>query len=176
MSPVVYSEGSNDPDYLYIKNYRNMILSDVEKYLNADFHVHKNGAMVVLNSEKNFKRAFPENKTIGDIGLQLNSIIIDKLKDKTIDIREDDIIILSIHEFEKLIETLHRKYSVGWSKEYREMKGERLRDEIILYMKSYSFIEYTKNSNEIKIMPLTGKIVGKYPKDFNISPKEEKYE
>lgn len=176
MSPVVYSEGNDDPDYLYIKNYRNMILSDIEKYLNSDFHVHKNGAMVVLNSEKNYKKSFPENKTISDIVLQMNSIIIDKIKSKEIDVKEDDTIILSIHSFENLIELLQQRYSIGWSKEYREMKLDKLRDEIILYMKGYSFIEYKDDDNEIKIMPLVGKIMGKYPKDFNVSREEEKDE
>lgn len=168
MSPIVYSEGNDDPDYLYIKNYRNMISSDIEKYLNSDFHVHKNGAMVVLNNEKNFKKSFPENKTISDIVLQINSIIIEKVKNKEIDIKEDDTITLSIHSFEDLVERLQRKYGGGWSKEYREMGSQRLKDEIISYMKEYSFVEYKNNNNEIKIMPLAGKIMGKYPKDFNI--------
>ena len=171
MSPAVYNEGADDPDYLYIKNYRNMISKDIEKYLKSDFHVHKNGAFLILNSDKNYKESFPENKTISDIVLQMNSIIIDRVKDGSIEKREDDIITISIHFFENMVEELEDKYSSGWSKEYREMKLEKLCKELVEYMKNYSFIEINHSYNELRIMPLSGKIIGKYPKDF-INPSE----
>ena len=171
MSPAVYNEGADDPDYLYIKNYRNMISKDIEKYLKSDFHVHKNGAFLILNSDKNYKESFPENKTISDIVLQMNSIIIDRVKDGSIEKREDDIITISIHFFENMVEELRDKYSSGWSKEYREMKLEKLCKELVEYMKNYSFIEINHSYNELRIMPLSGKIIGKYPKDF-INPSE----
>ena len=171
MSPAVYNEGADDPDYLYIKNYRNMISKDIEKYLKSDFHVHKNGAFLILNSDKNYKKSFPENKTISDIVLQMNSIIIDRVKDGSIEKREDDIITISIHFFENMVEELRDKYSSGWSKEYREMKLEKLCKELVEYMKNYSFIEINHSYNELRIMPLSGKIIGKYPKDF-INPSE----
>ena len=166
MSPAVYNEGADDPDYLYIKNYRNMISKDIEKYLKSDLHVHKNGAFLILNSDKNYKESFPENKTISDIVLQMNSIIIDRVKDGSIEKREDDIITISIHFFENMVEELRDKYSSGWSKEYREMKLEKLCKELVEYMKNYSFIEINHGYNELRIMPLSGKIIGKYPKDF----------
>lgn len=171
MSPAVYNEGADDPDYLYIKNYRNMISKDIEKYLKSDLHVHKNGAFLILNSDKNYKESFPENKTISDIVLQMNSIIIDRVKDGSIEKREDDIITISIHFFENMVEELEDKYSSGWSKEYREMKLEKLCKELVEYMKNYSFIEINHSYNELRIMPLSGKIIGKYPKDF-INPSE----
>lgn len=166
MSPAVYSEGVEDPDYLYIKNYRNMIQNDMEEYLSSDFHVHKNGAFLILNPDKNYKRSFPENKTISDIALQVNSIIRGKIENETIKLREDDIIILPVHLFENIIEEVKEEYAPGWSKEYREMRLEKLYVEIIQYMKSFSFIEWEEGSNEIRIMPLTGKIMGKYPDRF----------
>lgn len=166
MSPAVYSEGVEDQDYLYIKNYRNMIQSDIEEYLSSDFHVHKNGAFLILNPDKNYKRSFPENKTISDIALQMNSIIRDKIKDETIKVREDDLIILPVHMFENIIEEVKKQYAHGWSKEYREMRLEKLYEEIIQYMKNFSFIQSEQGSNEIRIMSLAGKIMGKYPDAF----------
>jgi uncharacterized protein (TIGR02678 family) len=169
MSPAVYSEGVDDPDYLYIKNYRNMIENDIEKYLESELHVHKNGAFLILNDNKNYKKAFPENKTISDIALQMNSIIVEKIKDGSLDKRENDVITVSIHYFKNMVEELKNKYSLGWSKEYREMKFEKLCDDIIKYMKSYCFIEVSEDFNELIIMPLVGKIVGRYPEDFSSS-------
>lgn len=49
------------------------------------------------------------------------------------------------------------------------MKFEKLCEEIIQYMKSYCFLELIEDSSELRIMPLVGKIIGKYPEDFNNS-------
>lgn len=171
MSPAVYSEGVEDPDYLYIKNYRNMIIDDMEKYLESEFQVYKNSSFLVLNSDKNYKKSFPENKTISDITLQFNGIIIDKLQKEILNIGDDDVIIVSIHLFKSIIEELRDNYSKGWSKEYREMSFEKLYGEIIEYLKSFSFLEIDKDSNELKVMPLAGKIMGRYPDDFENSSK-----
>jgi len=166
MSPAVYNEGVEDADYSYIKNYRNMIQSDVEKYLESEIHVHKNGAFLVLNTDRHYKRAFPENRAISDVVLQMNKLIVEKIKEGTLNKGEDDIIIISMQSFENLVKELRVKNAVGWSKEYREMKFNKLCHEILKYMKYYSMVEISDNDNEIKIMPLVGKIAGKYPEDF----------
>ncbi len=71
-----------------------------------------------------------------------------------------------------MVEELRDKYSSGWSKEYREMKLEKLCKELVEYMKNYSFIEINHSYNELRIMPLSGKIMkGNIPKDF-INPSE----
>jgi hypothetical protein len=64
MSPAVYSEGPEDPDYLYIRNQRGLLQKDMEEYLDSQLHVHKNGAFLVLDSSKNFKEVFPAQKSI----------------------------------------------------------------------------------------------------------------
>lgn len=166
MSPAVYNEGVDDADYLYIKNYRNMIQNDIEKYFQSEFHVHKNGAFLVLNDDKNYKNAFPENKAISDIVLQMNKIIVEKIKRDNLDKAESDIITVSKQYFDRLVKEVRDNYVLGWSKEYREMKVDKLCDEVMKYMRDFSMIQIDENFNEVKIMPLVGKITGKYPADF----------
>lgn len=166
MSPAVYNEGVDDADYLYIKNYRNMIQNDIEKYFQSEFHVHKNGAFLVLNDDKNYKNAFPENKAISDIVLQMNKIIVEKIKRDNLDKAESDIITVSKQYFDRLVKEVRDNYVLGWSKEYREMKVDKLCDEVMKYMRDFSMIQIYENFNEVKIMPLVGKITGKYPADF----------
>lgn len=172
MSPAVYNEGVDDADYLYIKNYRNMIQNDIEKYLQSELHVHKNGAFLVLNDDKNYKNTFPENKAISDIVLQINKTIVDKIKEGNLDKAENDTITVSKQYFYKLVEETRDNYVLGWSKEYREMKIDKLYNEVMKYMKDFNMIQIDESFNEIKIMPLVGKIVGKYPDDFVKSQKE----
>ncbi|QIB27319.1 TIGR02678 family protein [Caloranaerobacter azorensis] len=172
MSPAVYRHGEDDQDYLYIKNYRNMIQADLEKYLQVDLHVHRNGTFLVLDEEKRYKNSFPENRAISDIVLQVNKIIVNKVRNKELSRNAEDIIIVHKTVFDNIIEEVKEKYSIGWSKEYREMKLEKLSKEVINYMKNFSMLRVDENNNEIIILPLVGKIVGDYPKDFNNKEKE----
>lgn len=166
MSPAIYSEGPEDADYLYIKNYRNVIQSDLEKYLEGSFHVHRNGAFFVLPASKNFKDTFPENRAVCDIALQINALLLEKLQAGIVTVAADDVIILSKPYFETLLHEVRRKNGDGWSKEYREMKFEKLHDDIMDYLEGFSLLKRLHEGTEIAILPLAGKIVGGYPADF----------
>jgi len=47
------------------------------------------------------------------------------------------------------------------------MKPKKLYEEIMLYMKNYNMLEIKQKQKEVKILPLVGKIIGRYPKGFN---------
>ena len=166
MSPAVYSEGPEDPDYIYIRNQRGLLQKDMEEYLDSQLHVHKNGAFLVLDSSKNFKEVFPAQKSISDIALQVNALIVEQVKSGELTRREDDIIVISRVGFERRIEDVRVRQHTGWSKEYREMSPPRLYEEVIGYMKDFSMIEVREAEKEIRILPLCGKITGSYPKRF----------
>lgn len=168
MSPVVYNEGSEDADYLYIKNYRNMLIKDIEDLLDSELHVHKNGAFIALDESKHFKDVFPDNKNISDIILQLNGIIRELLDKGDISKKGDDTITISQLKFNNIISLCRQRYRSGWSKGFREMKIETLFDEVISYMKNFSMLKVYDKRKELTILPLVGKITGRYPKDFNI--------
>ncbi len=167
MSPGVYSKGSDDPDYMYIKNVKSMIQKDVEEILDGRFYVHKNGAFVFLDKTNNkFKDVFPNNKSISDIVIQLCGILGNKVRQGEIKKGIDDIATLSRASFEKnMIECRDFFYS-GWSKEYRQMPVHKLCNEVIEYMKLFMMIEEEVQKREIKIMPIVGKYRGNYPNDY----------
>ena len=166
MAPAVYAEGADDPDYLYIKNYRNMLQKDVADILDSELHIHKNGAFVVLDESKHFKDVFPSNKNISDIVLQLNGLIRELLDKGEISSHQDDSITISISKFESMLTLCSERYSHGWSKEYREMRPAKLYEEVTAYMQSFSMLTMQPVQKEITLLPLTGKMTGKYPLDF----------
>ena len=73
---------------------------------------------------------------------------------------------------EKVIDTCRELYSAGWSKEFRELRADRLYQELITYMSSFSLLE-TVNKQENRILPPAGKISGAYPEDFGGKKDEE---
>jgi len=166
MNPAVYSEGPEDQDYLYIKNFRGMLQKDVEDVLGSRLHIHRNGAFVVLDQEKHYKDVFPDSKGISDITLQMNGIVVEKVAGGELKPDLNDIIILSVLQFHGLILDCRRRFVSGWSKEYREMSEAKLFSEVLSYMKSFSMAAEDPLGREIFILPIVGKIIGRYPLDY----------
>jgi uncharacterized protein (TIGR02678 family) len=169
MSPIVYSDGVEDQDYLYIKNYRNLISKDVDTVLQSSLHVHKNGAMILLDESKHrFKHVFPSSKGISDVVLFFNRLILEKMKEKenTLPKKEDETVTISESNFIKLASECKEKYGSGFSKEYRDMSIEKFSKEVREYMKGFRFLKHNKKNREIVLMPLVGKVKGFYPKEY----------
>lgn len=166
MSPVVYNEGPDDPDYAYIKNKRSMLENDIENYIGCSLHVHRNGAMLMLPENHVFKDCFPGTGAISDIVLQMNHLIIESIKSGELKMDGDDTINVSMAAFSTMTGRLKMQYSSGWSKEYREMGHQNLTEGILNYMQSFNMIQVAGNGKEVRIMPLCGKIAGVYNEDF----------
>lgn len=173
MSPAVYSDGADDADYIYIKQKRSLLERDMEEYLDCSFHVHRNGAMLVVGEGRSYKNTFPENRTLSDIALQMNAFIVNDINNGKIQLRADDTAIVSRAAFITMVSRVKDENIAGWSKEYREMPLDTLAGSVINYMESYSLIAPVHNNMEIEILPLAGKIIGRYPDDFKLPEKEE---
>lgn len=165
---VVYKENDDDQDYNYIRNYRNIINQDVDKMLESTLEVHKNGAYILLVENKNFKHTFPSNRAISDVVLFLNTLIVEKLANGEYSAKINDTINISEIQMSKLIREVKEKYSKGFSKEFREMQEEQMLKEVVAYMEQFEMIRYDEEAKEYTIMPICFKIVGKYPKEFEI--------
>lgn len=166
MSPIIYNEGPDDPDYAYIKNFRNIIENDFEKNLDLTVHIHRNGASIILPESHAFKDVFPSSKTISDIVLQMNLLIREYIKSHTIILEKDDRSTISAAIFESMVRKLKDENSIGWSKEYRQMSIDRLILDILKYMEDFNMLEIINRGREIRLLPLIGKIAGAYSKDF----------
>lgn len=165
---VVYKENDEDQDYNYIRNYRNVINQDVDKMLESNLEVHRNGAYILLTENKNFKNTFPSNRAISDIVSFINTIIVQKLKEGKFRKNINDTINISEIEFVKLVREVKENYSKGFSKEFRELPEDKLLVQIVDYMEQYDMIRYNEETKEYIIMPICFKIIGKYPKDFQL--------
>lgn len=165
LSPAVYAQGADDPDFLYIKNFRSMLQKDVADLLDSQLHIHKSCAVLVLEAEKQFKETLPDQKVISGIAIQVCTEIRNLVSAGELQPGDDDSILLSQGRLERIIDSCRRKYVEGWSKEFREMPVERLYAEVISYMSGFSLLEKV-NYQEFKVLPLAGKITGRYPEDF----------
>lgn len=168
LSPVVYSEGPDDQDFMYIRNYRNTIAKDFEEYLGAKLHVHKSCAFIIYNDNKYSKSYLPDrNKNISDIMLQMCTVIREMILNGKLTYNPDDTIDMTEAEFTNIILSVKAKFSDGWYKSYREMGEKQLVEEVIENMESFKMIKKDDALHSVKILPMAAKLIGEYPADFN---------
>lgn len=166
LSPVVYSHGTDDQDFLYIKNYRNTLQRDFEEYLGAKLQVHKNCAFLIYPERYLLKSFFPDNKNISDIILQLAAILREKVDKGEVSVNIDDTILLSEVDFHRLIAEAGKRFRTGWYKYYRELSPGKLAKEITETMISWKMLEYDEEYRAYSILPFMGKFAGSYPVNF----------
>lgn len=163
---VVYNETTDDLDYLYIKNYKNVIEQDVDKILDAGLAVHKNGAYILLLDNLNFKNTFPNSRAISDIVLFTNTEIIEMVEAGKLPKQVNDTIYISELKFRKIVENVKEKYKKGFSKEYREKEIDKILQEVVDFMLQFDMIRRNSDTKEFILMPIIFKIKGKYPASF----------
>jgi uncharacterized protein (TIGR02678 family) len=172
LSPALLPEGPDDPDFLYLKNFRAMFQRDVEALLGGSLHIHKAAAVLILDAEKNFKDTLPDQKVISGIAIQVCTELRRLVEVGELTPGIDDTILIARDRLEMVIDTCRELYGVGWSKEFRELPADKLYQELITYMRNFSLLEIV-NKQEIRILSPAGKLSGAYPADFGGKKDEE---
>lgn len=173
LEPVVYQNGLEDQDYLYLKNMRGVLANDFEHYFGADMHLHKNGAMLLFQEASQVSDAMPNRKNISDIVLQCCAEIRKAVADQVWEKQADDRIYLSLVKWESFLEGVRDQYALGWSKGYREMPIKTLKAEINHWMIGFGMIERDVRNKSVWVLPASGKMMGQYPKAFWMKKEDE---
>lgn len=164
-TPGLYrSEADSQGAFRYLRRqgYRS-IAPDIEKFLGAKLHLHRDAAFVVYDVTEPLKNSIPGIDGLSEMSLQFNKLIVEKVKSGALEVNEEDVIEISRSEFNQLIFEFKDRFSSGWYKKYREeMSLREIESEIRQYMKSSKMLIEDKNNNAIKIMPIVAKITGDY--------------
>jgi len=159
LSPAVFWNENDDADYAYVKNQRGVIGRNVDQYLNAQFRVHKNGAFMVFDEDRQFK-TYPNNTGVSDIVLFLCSEIQKNLKEGKLAKDMNDFIYVPKTIFEAMLILVKKEHSNGFSKEYSDMKDEKFYKEVLSYMIEWMLCS-VKDEN-IVLFPSVGLFNGIY--------------
>ncbi len=166
MEPVVYQTGSEDQEYLYIKNMRSVLTHDFEHYVGADFHLHKNGALLLFQEGGQVRDALPNRRNLSDIVLQCCADARDNINNGSWERHFDDTATISKVAWEVFLESIQKKYSAGWSKGYRELPLKALIEEVNRAMTGFGLIQLDAYNKSVTILPACGKLSGNYPKAY----------
>ena len=164
MNDLVYNQGIEDSDYEYIKRFRSSLQGNFENNLGWDLHVHKNGALIVLSDDNKVGDLFPSMKGESEAVLLFAKLIREKLEEGKLSLNLNDEIVLSIEDFNKLLLEVREKKGSGFKKELRDSKNEYFIEVLLNYMKEFLMLE--KRGDSIVLLPVLGKVIGDYPKDY----------
>lgn len=164
LSLGMYRNEKTEEDFNYLRNFRGNIRDELEGLLDVDLHIHKTSAYLVLSETSRLGRTFPEENTLSDIVLLLNEEIVKKVKEGSFLLSMDESILLLENSFKELLEECKRQYGKGFAKTYREMTTREFVEVVSAYMKELGFIQFTEEG--VKLLPIAGKVVGRYPKEF----------
>lgn len=164
MTMGMYRDQETEEDFAYVKNFRNMIQGELSEFLDCELHVHRSGAFLILGEDCRMGRCFPEENTLSDIVLLVNSLIGEKIQEGKIVPGAEEQIDLPREAFLGILEECRERYSRGFIKTYREMTTKEFCQEVLSYMKELSLIE--ERRGDIWVSGAAGKIAGQYPKDF----------
>lgn len=163
-SPGLHRIDQQDPDFLYIRNFRNRLSEDIESKTDYKLHVYKNTAFLSVTEPKQYQKNFPDTKAITDLMLQFSKHLHDHLD--VYKPKENGEIVLTEGEMEHILDELRQQFEQGWSKYFREKPTAGIRSELIAAMKNWMMAEVDIESSLIKIKPLIGVLTGKFPADF----------
>lgn len=158
MKSAVYSRDLEV--YEYCKRHRETIQKNLEKFLGWNLQLHKNFILPVLTEKAIVLNNFPTRSELSKIVLQFNKMIREKVTVGKFIRDKEDVIYLTMEEFESLIEEIKEKNGDNWTKLYREKKISSIGKELIEEMSFFNFIEL--DGEYIRCYPLCGKIVGEY--------------
>jgi uncharacterized protein (TIGR02678 family) len=164
-SPGLHRSDQQDPDFLYIRNYRNRLAEDIEKHSDYKLHVYKNTAFLSVAEPKQYQQVFPNTKASTDIILQLSKYIHGQ--PERFKANENGEMLMTAGEFEQIIADLRQLFGTGWAKYFRDMSTSSIRAELLRSMQGWMLVEVDKESSLLRIKSLLGVMTGDYPADFH---------
>lgn len=164
LTPGLYCFDESRGDYEYIKNQRRAIGASLDKTLDGELQVHKNGAFFLLSEGDRCGMTYPGTRALSDAALLLCAQLREEILQGRYLRREDDMVVLTDREFRYEIEQCRARWGNGWGSQIRAMSLDRLAQELTAYMSQWMLLE--KLGSDILLYPAVGKLVGSYPASF----------
>lgn len=166
LSLGMYREREQDEDFNYVKNYRSVIESDLEQFLDSSLQVYKSSAYLIMGENGNLGKTFPARNSLSDAILLFHGELRRKVEDGELKPEINERIRLPFIRLKEMIQETRNKYGSGFIKAYRDMSDSEFIELLIEEMESLDFLRMDEVTGETQIMPAAGKITGIYPRRY----------
>ena len=166
LSLGLYRENGQDEDFNYVKNYRSVIENDLEQLVDATLQVYKSSAYLILGETGDLGKIFPARNSLSDAILLLHGEIRERVESGELKVEVNERINLPLIKLEEIIRITRTKYGSGFSKAFREMPDPEFIQTIVEEMEGLDFLRIDQVTEEAEIMPVAGKMTGRYPERY----------
>jgi uncharacterized protein (TIGR02678 family) len=164
MMPFVYRKGEDDPDFAYIRNYRNRLRDDFEQHTPFRLEVFKNVAMLTLPDPKKRYTLFPDAKGIVDVAL--HTMVILREHRESLVISEIGTVRMPASRFDAFVRQTKEQYGHGWAKKHRDETPEETAAQIIELWREWDMAEWDEETRMLTILPGAARLTAFYPADY----------
>lgn len=166
LSLGMYRERGQDEDFNYVKNYRSIIENDIEQHLDASLQVYKSSAYLVHGENGDLGKTFPARNSLSDAILLFHGEIRRLVEEGELETGLNERVLVPLVGLKEIIRKTRQKYGSGLTKAYREMSDREFADCLIQELDSLHFLQIDEVTEEAQIMPIAGKIMGRYPERY----------
>ncbi|WP_028784019.1 TIGR02678 family protein [Thalassobacillus devorans] len=163
-SPVVYRTSEDDPDFAYLRNFRNRLADDIESHTPFRLEMFKNAAMLVMEENRQRFHLFPDQKMTSMLILHFAALVREKVAHETINAFGQ--VKWTETEFDRMVQLLIDDYSHGWSKAYRNSGTMAIRNELFEALQAWELAYKEKESGMFVLKPAIARLIGRYPKEY----------
>lgn len=164
LTPFVYRKSEEDPDFAYIRNFRNRLRDDFEQHTPFRLEVFKNAAMLTLPDPKKRYTLFPDTKGITDAALHTMAVIRENKEE--LDITEFGTVRIPRASFDMLVRQTKERYGHGWSKKHRDETPEETAGQIIKVWEEWNMAVWDGETRMLTILPGAARLTAFYPADY----------
>ena len=168
--PVMYWEGNDDADALYLKNQRQWVAKYLQENLGGNLDIYRNTACLTVDDADCYGTVHPRDAMLPEVVLMICVRIQNQLADGKLEKKENECIYMTREKFDNLVLACRKEWCAGWSKEYREMDETKLLETVTEYMENWLMIQCKEE--QVVIRPAAGRLAGVYPDDFKGGTKE----
>lgn len=165
--PALYSGGAQDSDFLYLRNYRSRLREDFEQNFDFQFELYRNVAMLTLPERWAKYNCFPGNRAIEDIAVQFAGLARERRVAEDIPVQYDGSLCLPGPSFLAWVAECEQRYSVGWSKQYRELDTDAVAKDLLDLLVEWQLATVDATNGVVSLLPALAKFSGSYPADFS---------
>ncbi len=170
--PAMQSSGSQDADFLYLRNYRNRLRDDLEANFDLQFELYRNVAMLTLPERWGGHHCFPDDKTISTIAVQFAGLAREKREAEAIELQYNGSILLPPSIFVAWVAECAQRYASGWSKQYRELEISAVAKDLLNLLVEWQFASINSENGIISLLATLARYKGDYPADFTVQEGE----
>ena len=161
LQPVYYRTAAAEEDFVYLRNMYSRLKAEFNDLFSLDLELYQNAAMAVSYERSSwFQNIFPYRlRGAHDVILHFARAWREQpdwQKKK----------LLSPHEFQQFLEHLLQNCGAGWTKEFRDMGGKRLRQTILTEMTLWGMAVVEEDTGLVRLLPALFRLSGSYPADY----------